>query len=194
MSRLALRSPLGGTVVEKHLVTGESVDALESVFVVADLRTVFVRTAVPAASLARVREGVRAIVTVDGGGDPVEGRIAYLGPVADPRSRAVEARIPVPNASGALRPGLAATVRLVVEEFDVPVALPREAVVVHEGREVVFVRGEGGVFEARPVVLGRRDARSVEVTSGVVAGDAVVVRNAFLLKAELGKSSAEHQH
>jgi membrane fusion protein, heavy metal efflux system len=57
----------------------------------------------------------------------------------------------------------------------------------------VFVRSERG-FEARQVAIGREDERAVEVVSGLFAGETVAISNTFVLKAELGKAQAEHQH
>jgi cobalt-zinc-cadmium efflux system membrane fusion protein len=58
---------------------------------------------------------------------------------------------------------------------------------------VVFVQKEN-VFEPRPVDLGRSDAVMTEIVGGLVAGDRYVAANSFILKAELGKGEAGHEH
>lgn len=194
IARYRLRSPIDGVVVEKHLVLGESVDASTGVFVVADLSTVQVKFSVWPADLARVRTGMPVRFRVDGVEGLGEGRVDYLSPLAREKTRTAEGRVHVPNQEGRWRPGLFGTVRVVIEEAEVPLALPSEAVVRHEGGDVVFVEEEERSYEARPVRIGRRDGERVEVLEGVEAGDKVVVKNAFILKAELGKAAGGHDH
>ena len=78
-------------------------------------------------------------------------------------------------------------------EADVAVAVAPEAVQTLEGRSVVFVR-RGDQFEAVPVQTGRADERQVEIVKGLAAGDRHAARNSFLVKAEIGKSEAAHEH
>jgi len=194
IARYALRSPIAGAVVEKHVALGENLETTSRVFVVVDLSSVQVRVSVPPGDLARVRRGQRVRVRVDAGATPHEGTVEYLSPVADERTRTVEARLSLPNADGSLRPGLFASARVVVEEAAVPLAVPVEAVLRHENGDVVFVREGEGEFEVRPVKLGRRDDKAVEILEGLKAGEHVVVKNAFTLKAELGKEAGGHGH
>ena len=71
--------------------------------------------------------------------------------------------------------------------------VPKTALQTIKGERVVFVRSERG-FEARQVATGREDDRAVEIVSGLFAGEAIAITNTFVLKAELGKAEAEHQH
>jgi len=190
----SLRSPIEGIVVEKHCVLGESVDTSTRVFVVTDLSRVQVRFQVPPADLPRVRPGQKVRVRVDGLEASGEGRVDYLSPVAEERTRMAEGRVFLPNPDGKWRPGLFGAVRIVLEEAEAKAALPAEAVFRHEGREVVFVEEEERKYEPRPVRIGRRDPATVEVLEGVKPGDKVVVKNAFVLKAELGKEAGGHDH
>ena len=90
-----------------------------------------------------------------------------------------------------------------IDTVDAAVTVSDEAVQTIEGKEVIFIQeGEGGdAFEARRVKVGRQgtapDAegrRSVEILDGLAVGDRYVGKNSFLLKAELGKSEAGHEH
>jgi cobalt-zinc-cadmium efflux system membrane fusion protein len=91
------------------------------------------------------------------------------------------------------RPGTYVTAEVDVSRDDVAVRVPKAAVQTVEGKSVVFVRTPEG-FEKREVELGRSDDDAVEVASGLKAGDELAVGNTFLLKAELGKSEADHDH
>ena len=85
------------------------------------------------------------------------------------------------------------TVDAVVDHADVDIAVPDEAIIRSKFGPAVFL-ADGPTFELQPVVPGRTDGRTTEVVEGLEAGAAVVVKNAFLLKAELGRSEASHAH
>ena len=53
---------------------------------------------------------------------------------------------------------------------------------------------EGKGFKMRPVTTGREDSTSIEILSGLEFGETIATKNTFILKAELGKAEAEHQH
>ena len=89
--------------------------------------------------------------------------------------------------------GLPVAIDLVAEEVSVPISVSVEAIQTTRFGEVVFGR-YGEYFEARPLQLGRRDSKNVEVLSGLNAGEQYAAGNSFIVKAELGKSGATHDH
>jgi cobalt-zinc-cadmium efflux system membrane fusion protein len=95
------------------------------------------------------------------------------------------------NADGRWRPGQFVSAQVLVREVDASVAVPIGAVQRLGDGEVVFVV-DGDVFEPRPVELGARDDASVEVLSGLAAGERFATSGTFILKAELGKSGMSH--
>ena len=97
------------------------------------------------------------------------------------------------NPEGRWRPGLFVTVEVVQEEVTVPVAVSVDAIQTFRDWSVVFVQ-YGDLFEVRPLELGRNDGQWVEVLHGLLPGERYVARNSFILKAELGKSGATHDH
>jgi cobalt-zinc-cadmium efflux system membrane fusion protein len=80
-----------------------------------------------------------------------------------------------------------------VDRFSARVAVP-EAAIVRTSRGPAVFRAAGSTFELQPVSPGRSDGEWTEIVAGLEAGARVVTRNAFLLKAELGKSEASHDH
>jgi membrane fusion protein, heavy metal efflux system len=118
------------------------------------------------------------------------GKITYIAPFGSENTQSMLARAVVQNPDGLLRPGLFVTAELQSEEINVPVAVRPAAIQSVNEKTVIFV-AEGAVFEAREVELGTRDDNSIEVVSGLNAGDRYVARNSFLLKAELGKSQVQ---
>ena len=95
---------------------------------------------------------------------------------------------------GRLQPGLALRVRLFPSRGGVSAAIvvPEEAVQSLNGRDMVFVRTPKG-FKATPVTTGQRSAGRIEIVSGLGAGQTIATKNAFLLKAELGKGAGEEE-
>ena len=108
------------------------------------------------------------------------------------RSRLL-ARAAVVNRDARLKPGFFVTGRLVLAAKAVPLAINNTALQTIENRTVVFVRN-GQKFEARDVDLGERDREHVEVRFGLMEGDVYAAKNSFIIKAELAKGSASHEH
>ncbi|MNN69727.1 Nickel and cobalt resistance protein CnrB [compost metagenome] len=103
------------------------------------------------------------------------------------------ARATVRNEDGLWRPGAAVTARIVVAMQPAEKVVPLSALQTMEGREVVFVR-DGETYTARPVTLGARDASKVEVKAGLEVGEQVVVEQSYVVKADIGKAGASHEH
>lgn len=193
MARYDIRSPLDGTVTERHVTVGEAVTADEGIFTVADLSSIWVDVTVYAKDLGAVHEGQAATVTSTDLGRQVEGRVSYIGALVGEQTRGATARIVLSNRDGQWRPGLFVTVRLVRETSIVPLAVTADAIQTFRDWQVVFVR-YGDVFEARPLELGRSDGQWVEVLKGLSPGEHYAAANSFAVKAEIGKLGASHDH
>lgn len=186
-----LRSPLPGRIIARELTLGEYVDATHSAYAVADLSVVWVETAIAPGDLPFVKEGQMA--NVAGSGGKTEGKLIFVSPAIDPETRAAKAIIELENADGKWRPGEFANAAIATSAQDTDLIVPKEAIQTIEGKPVVFVRNDKG-FEKRDVMTGREDSRHIEIVSGVAFGEPVAVSGTFTLKAELGKSEAEHEH
>jgi cobalt-zinc-cadmium efflux system membrane fusion protein len=186
-----LRSPLPGRVIARELTLGEYVDTTHSAFTVADLSVVWVESAIAPGDLPFVKEGLMA--NVAGSGGKSEGKLIFVSPAIDPETRSAKAIIELDNAEGKWRPGEFANAAIATSAQDTDLILPKDAIQTIEGKAVVFVRNDKG-FEKRDVATGREDSRHVEILSGVSLGEPVAVSSTFTLKAELGKSEAEHEH
>ena len=186
-----LTTLVDGVVIAKHITRGEAVASDHEAFVVADLGSVWVDLRVHQKDLGRVAAGQTLLLRAAPGEQTVSAPLRYVTPVVDPATRTATARVVLDNPSGAWRPGMfvAATV---LDAAPVEVAIPAGALQTVGGRPTVFVVSER--VEPRPVVIGRRGRTRVEVLSGLAAGERLAVTNTFLLKAELGKAEAEHDH
>ncbi len=188
-----LRAPIGGTVIDKHLAIGEGVSPEIKMFTIADLSTVWAEAKVGARELARVRTGQLARIEAAAPARAAEGQISYLSALIGEQDRAVTARVVLDNPDDHWRPGLPLTMEIITGAREVPVAVALEALQTLRDWQVVFGR-YGEYFEARPLELGERDERFVEVIAGLNAGERYAARNSYLIKADIGKAGASHDH
>ena len=188
-----LRAPFAGTVVEKHCSLGEVLSGETDAFVLADLSTVWVKITVYTQDMGRVRTGQAVRIRSDGGGTPADGTVCYLAPVANEATRTLYARVDLPNPERQWRPGTFVTASVVVDRQAVPVVVPIDALQRVKSDSVVFV-AEGEGFGPRTVTVGRMNGTRAELTDGLKPGERYVVKGAVVLKAELGKSQAAHEH
>jgi len=103
------------------------------------------------------------------------------------------ARATLRNDDGLWRPGAAVKARIVVATQAAAQVVPLSALQSMDGKDVVFVRS-GDTYTARPVRLGARDAGKVEVLDGLTPGEQVVVEQSYVVKADIGKAGASHEH
>ncbi len=188
-----VRSQISGTVIKKHATPGEFVGQGEDVYVVADLSSVWVDLNVYRQDFERLMIGQRIILDAGEGIPKAESTISYISPFGAPNTQTMLARTELPNPTGAWRPGLFVHGKVIVEEAAVPVAVKTSALQTFRDWKVVFVQ-EGNLFEVRPLELGRQDGEWVEVLSGLSSGQRYAAVNSFVLKAELGKAGATHDH
>lgn len=193
LNRFELRAPFDGIVVEKHLTLGEAVAADTTVFTLSDLSSVWAEFVIAPKDLSHVKLGETVSIASTAFDGKAEGKISYVGSLLGQQTRTATARVTLANPDMAWRPGLFVTVSVAVNDTEVPLAVEAEAMQTEGQNTVVFVAVPGG-FAARPVKTGRSDGKRVEITSGLKAGERYVAANSFVLKAELGKASAEHAH
>ncbi len=202
--RYTIRAAIDGQVVEREITLGELVSPdRESLMVLADTSTLWVLADVPEARLASVAVGARAwVMTGSFEGERFAGQVAFISPLVDPMTRTAPVRIEVPRGVlGALRPGMFAQVEIAAaaEAGDgqaARIAVPMDAVQTVEGGPAVFVpvEGEPNTFAKRAVRIGPVVGGMVPVLSGLSEGEPFVAGGSFILKAELGKGSAKHEH
>ena len=188
-----LRAPIAGTIIDRQIALGEYASEQKPAFTVADLSTVWVDLSVYRRDLKRVNVGDVVLVDAEDGGSPIEAKISYVSPVGSSDTQSALARAVVDNKDMRLRPGLFVTARLILAAKPVPIVVKNSALQTLENRTVVFVRN-GQKFEPRDVELGDRDQDNIEVLFGLVEGDRYAARNSFVIKAELAKGSAAHEH
>lgn len=185
-------APLAGVVTARNANAGEQTGE-KPLFTVADLSTVWVELSLFPRDVAKVRAGQSVRVKSADAGLSAAGTIAYVAPIGTSANQTLTARVVLDNAERRWAPGLYVTADVTLSEAPVPLAIRNDAVQTIEGRISVFVQSKEG-FEAHPIRLGRNDGEYTEVLEGVAAGATYVTTNSFVLKAELTKGEAEHEH
>lgn len=188
---VAVVSPVSGRVTNAGANLGQFVAAETELFRVADPRRLQITASVPPADAGRVQEGDRVELTTTDS-RKIEGRVRSSTGVVDPQSRTATVVV-TPTAGGStLAPGQLVQARILASGGAAKsgVMVPQDAVQTLGSDSVVFVRTRGG-FRAQPVQIGSRSGGMVAITGGLAAGTQIATTNAFLLKAEIEKESAE---
>jgi membrane fusion protein, copper/silver efflux system len=181
---ITLRSPVSGVVTERTAYEGMKVMPGMELFTITDLSEVWIEGSFYESEAPLLAVGRQVTVTL--AYDPsvtLQGEVKFVYPYLDPESRTLRARFSFPNADGALKPGMYANVMLEADGGS-GVTIPDNAVMDTGERKIVFVSRGDGLFEPRQVETGLRSEGMVQVLSGVMAGEEVVVRANFLLDSE----------
>ena len=184
----ALRSQIGGTVVERSVLVGQEVraDATAPLLTVTDLSTVWVVADLYEQDLALVNRGAAVNVVVPAyPSEPFPGTVDHVGEVLDPVSHTVKLRCLIPNPGHRLKPEMFAKVELSDVGGKKAIVLPSTAVLTDSEHARVIVATEGNVFRQRVVALGPEADGKVRVLTGIKPGEKVVVDGAIFLKREM---------
>jgi len=179
IDRAVIRAPFPGHVAERIRQLGEYVGAGTEVVRLTDTGSVEVVARAPVAEAAHLAVG--QAVTVRGGAKEAQSRIRAIVPVGDERSRMIEVRIAM-NAEG-WAIGSAVRVDLPAAQQSAGLMVPRDAVIVRADGAHVYRIGKDDIAERVAVRVGNGDAKRVEITGSLVAGDRVVVRGGERLRA-----------
>lgn len=181
---LTLLVPATGIVTEKRVSEGQAFQPGTTLYVIAGLSEVWVTAEVFESDVAWIREGMRVDVDVDAlPGRTFEGRVEYVYPTLEDRTRAMRARVVLSNPNGVLKPGMYATVRMAAELGET-LTVPASAVLHTGERAVVFVDMGEGELMPHELQIGARGGDLVQVLSGVEPGARVVTSAQFLLDSE----------
>ena len=203
--RLPVRAPLGGTVIEKHAVSGELVEPGNDVILISDISNVWVWANLYSRDLAILLKAqknapVKAVVTVPAFPDhQFMGTVDYIGAVMDEDTRTVKVRLSVPNPERLLRPGMFCNVDIGISNGKAAkvVVVPRSAILSDEGKSFVFTHWKDDYYALKDVQAGREFLGMVEIVNGLQEGETVVSEGGFLLKsdvlrAKMGAGCADH--
>jgi len=183
---MEVRAPFAGEIVERTAVRGALVDAGKPLFTLVDHSTVWAMLQVPEPMLGRVKAGQPVELRVDSlPGKVFLGRLTWIGPAVDERTRMARARAEFGNPDRLLKDKMFAAARILTRQAEGAMLVPQSAVQHVEGRPFVFVRQGEDLFEARAVLLGARHNGWQEVRSGLGREESVAVSHAFAIKSAM---------
>jgi cobalt-zinc-cadmium efflux system membrane fusion protein len=190
--RLVLRAPLAGVIIDRQANPGTEVrpDATNPLFVISDLRRLWLNIDLPEKAAALAKAGETVNFTLDAyPGIDFSGRVDRVGAAVDPATRRIPVRAVVDNADGRLKPEMFARATLSAPGAAQVIRLPTSAILTGGLTVRVFVQVGPRDFEQRTVTIARQDAESTYLApdSAVKPGEIVVVRGAILLASEMAQ-------
>jgi cobalt-zinc-cadmium efflux system membrane fusion protein len=191
MNPYEIKAPISGWVIEKHITPGEFVSGENSIFVLADLSTVWINLAVYPRDINRVRKGQTAHLKAIGSEETTTGTIDYITPLVDLRTRSATARVTLSNDRNEWRPGTFVQATITTPGKDTTLIVEKDAVQYLDERSVVFVSSEPNVFQPVDVVIGDSDANYVQILGGLTESATYVSKGAFELKAKIVTSNMD---
>jgi membrane fusion protein, copper/silver efflux system len=182
--RLTLRSPASGIVLEKNVVTGSRVTPGEVLYRIGNLGQVWVQAQFYESEAPFIAVGQPASVSLGAvPGDKIEGRVSFVAPRVDEKTRTLQARIEVSNPKLLLKPGMFADVR-VERSLGKVLSVPSAALLMSGEHRYAFVQRSQGQLQPVEVLTGATAGDFTEVRSGLQEGDRVVIGPTFLLGSE----------
>lgn len=188
----SIPAPTSGVILERNANPG-GVAGEAPIYLIGDTRQLHAEFFLHPRDAERVTTGQTAEVRSLSGQQKAVSRVETLLPTADEATQTVIAHVPVPYQGGAWRPGMAVEGSIQIGAQAVPLAVRTRALQRFRDFTVVFVK-VGNTYEVRMLQLGRRTGEWTEVTGGLEPGSAYVVDGAFLIRADIEKSGATHDH
>jgi Cu(I)/Ag(I) efflux system membrane fusion protein len=181
---LTMRSPVSGVVTIKNVVEGSRITSADIPFEITDLSRVWVLADAYETDLSRAKVGMTAELTLQSSpGQVFKGRVVFIDPFLDPKSRTAKLRLEFANPKGELKPELFGEV-ILKGQGRKGLLVPRDAVMDAGTLKVAFLALGNGRFEPREVTTGASLGEQVEILKGLQAGDEVVTRANFLVDSE----------
>lgn len=191
LTNFEFRAPMSGQIIEKHLSLGEFIKEESPVLTIANLSTVWVHLTIYQKDLPLIRVGQHVQISFPVGTQTIESTISYISPIVDEQTRTAQALVVIDNTDGLWRPGLFVNGFVKLEEYNVPVYVPKTAIQRIANDQVIFVKTADG-FEPQVIQMGKSDRNEVEVLSGLQAGQTYVSEGGFVFKAEMEKEAFAH--
>jgi cobalt-zinc-cadmium efflux system membrane fusion protein len=191
---ITLFAPLSGRIVDNNITLGTMVDQATEILTILDPGVLCVDADIYERDIAAVRKGQEVEVTVPAYSELVfKGAILYVGDVLKEETRTVTVRTEVVNERYQLKPGMFASLRILLDRQARALTVPQAAVLDDGDRKIVFVARDGD-FIPRIVETGAKTDGSIEITSGLAAGERVVTRGNYQLKAKLYEELLKGSH
>ena len=188
-----LQAPMDGVVLARSANIGRVVATDATMFEIADLSSVWVELHAFGRDAGRIKPGQQVLLETLDGSAQAEAKVDFVSPHAEESSQATAVRVVLDNADGRWRPGVFVRGAVTVAEKQVPLAVKSSGLQRFRDFTVVFAQF-GDLYEVRMLDLGASDGTHTEVLGGIEPGQTYVAENSFLIKADIEKSGATHDH
>jgi Cu(I)/Ag(I) efflux system membrane fusion protein len=184
MKALPIHSPITGTVIRKEALAGAHVDPGEELYTIADLSHLWVLADIYEYELSFVKIGQQAAVKLSyDPGTVLKGKVGFIYPTLDPKTRTAKVRFELDNRDEKLKPDMYANVEFRVE-LGKRLAIPQEAIIESGQKQVVFLHLGEGRLEPRVIKTGVKTGEWSEVLEGLKEGEHIVTSANFLIDSE----------
>lgn len=188
----SIKAPISGVITQRNANPGEQTSE-QPLFTIADTSVVWIDLSIFPADVNRVKVGADVSVALTGNAQQsVEGKISFINIIAQ-ANQSVTARMVIDNKDGQFLPGSFVKAKIKVAEHAVPLAVKRSGLQAFRDFTVVYAQ-IGEEYEVRMLELGREDDEFIEVLGGLEAGTRYVSQNSYVIKADIEKSGASHDH
>jgi membrane fusion protein, heavy metal efflux system len=190
-NQMEIIAQIGGTIIGRNAVAGESVGAEAELFTIADLSAVWLHIDISEKDLRRVRVGQKLVFRVTGMPDAAfPGKVLWIDPSMNDQTRTIRLRAEVENKDRLLRANMFGRAEIEIGGARRTLVVPREAVQWEGASYVVFVQKTIDQYEPRRVLIGTSGGRQIELPWADVKPDELVVtKGSFLLKTEIQKGA-----
>jgi len=187
---LTLYSPYSGFVIKKDINEGMKVMGDKELYTIADLSSVWVNADIYESDIPFIKVGQRANISLSySPGESLRGRVSYIYPYLDEKTRTVKVRMEYPNPGYRLKPEMYVNAEIKIAS-ETQLSIPEEAVLDSGTRKIVFLDKGDGHFEAKEVKLGPKMEGFYQVNAGLKQGEKIAASSAFLLDSESRLSEA----
>ncbi len=184
-------APISGVITQRNANPGEQTDSRQ-LFTIIDTRSVWAELSVFPADLAKVKVGAHVTITDTTSGYTAKGQVSQIDLLAAP-DQSVNVRVVLDNPNGQLRPGRHISARITVGEHTAALAVKRTGLQAFRDFTVVYAQ-IGEEYEVRMLELGLQAGEWAEVLGGLEPGTRYVSENSYVIKADIEKSGASHDH
>lgn len=191
MNSYSIKAPISGWIIERHITAGEFVSEENSIFVIADLSTVWVNLAVYPKDESRVAKGQAVIIRAIGTDNVIADTIEFISPMMDFHTRSATARVILPNPDNVWKPGTFVQAMIDSEAENESLVIEKKAVQYLDEQSVVFVADGPNRYKPVEVITGDSDARYIQILDGLSENSEYVSEGAFELKARIVTSNLD---
>jgi len=198
--RFLIKAPISGVISQKDIVVGENVQLADQLFVIENLKDLWLEFNLPNTSNIQLQVGQILNFKTNGSDQNYQAKVQTLNPEADLQTGRLQVRAKVTTQADVLRPNVLVNVFVTDAQAKTALRVQKKALQQVEGKPVVFVieSEEKGLvhLKAQPIEVGvsSQDGQWLEVISGLTEGQKYIAQGSFLLKSELEKDEAGHGH